>query len=306
MALDQGGHLSHGNRANFSGRTYQFVPYGVDCGTEQIDYDRLAELAQEFKPKILLVGASAYPRTLDFARFRAIADSVGAYLMADIAHIAGLVAAGEHPSPAPYADIITSTTHKTLRGPRGAIILCRAALAKKIDKAVFPGVQAGPLMHVIAAKAAMFKEAMAPEFKTYQRQVIVNAQALAQTFIKRGFRLVSGGTDTHLMLVDVAKRGLTGKLAADILREANIVTNFNTIPYDTQPPTQGSGIRPGSPSLTSRGMGEAEMAQVANWMADILETPEDAALRARIKDEVIALCDRFPIYAYMTREGEYI
>ncbi|HOF87767.1 MAG TPA: serine hydroxymethyltransferase [Armatimonadota bacterium] len=306
MALDQGGHLSHGNRANFSGRTYRFVPYGVDCGTEQIDYDRLAEFAREFKPKLLLVGASAYPRTLDFARFRAIADSVGAYLLADIAHIAGLVAAGEHPSPAPYADVITSTTHKTLRGPRGAIILCRRELAKAIDKAVFPGVQAGPLMHVIAAKAVMFKEAMTPEFKAYQRQVIRNARALAETFLARGFRLVSGGTDTHLMLVDVSKQGLTGKRAADILREANIITNFNTIPYDAQPPTQGSGIRPGSPALTSRGMGEAEMAQIATWIADMLEQPDDAALRARIKDAVIALCDRFPIYDYLSREGEYV
>jgi glycine hydroxymethyltransferase len=306
MALDQGGHLSHGNRANFSGRTYRFVPYGVDCGTEQIDYDRLAELAKEYKPKLLLVGASAYPRTLDFARFREIADSVGAYLLADIAHIAGLIAAGEHPSPVPYADVITSTTHKTLRGPRGAIILCRKELAKVIDKAVFPGVQAGPLMHVVAAKAVMFKEAMTPEFKEYQRQVILNARAMAQAFLARGFRLVSGGTDTHLMLVDVSQQGLTGKRAADILREANIVTNFNTIPYDTQPPTQGSGIRPGSPVLTSRGMKEAEFIQVANWIADILEHPDDAALRDQIKSAVITLCDRFPIYDFMTREGEFV
>ncbi len=306
MALDQGGHLSHGNRANFSGRTYRFVPYGVDCGTEQIDYDRLAEFAREYKPKLLLVGASAYPRTLDFVRFREIADSVGAYLLADIAHIAGLIAAGEHPSPAPYADVITSTTHKTLRGPRGAIILCRQGLAKAIDKAVFPGVQAGPLMHVIAAKAVMFKEAMSPEFKAYQRQVVLNARALAETFLTRGFRLVSGGTDTHLMLVDVSKQGLTGKHAADLLREANIITNFNTIPYDSQPPTQGSGIRPGSPALTSRGMGEAEMAQIANWIADVLEQPDDSVLRMRIRDEVIALCSRFPIYDYMAREGEYV
>ncbi|OPZ84569.1 MAG: Serine hydroxymethyltransferase [bacterium ADurb.Bin429] len=231
---------------------------------------------------------------------------MGAYLLADIAHIAGLIAAGEHPSPAPYADVITSTTHKTLRGPRGAIILCRQGLAKAIDKAVFPGVQAGPLMHVIAAKAVMFKEAMSPEFKAYQRQVVLNARALAETFLTRGFRLVSGGTDTHLMLVDVSKQGLTGKHAADLLREANIITNFNTIPYDSQPPTQGSGIRPGSPALTSRGMGEAEMAQIANWIADVLEQPDDSVLRMRIRDEVIALCSRFPIYDYMAREGEYV
>ncbi|HEY3417984.1 MAG TPA: serine hydroxymethyltransferase [Armatimonadota bacterium] len=306
MALDQGGHLSHGNRANFSGRTYKFVSYGVDCATEQIDYAQVEELAAQHRPKLILVGASAYSRTLDFARFRQIADAVGAYLVADIAHIAGLVAAGLHPSPVPYADVVTSTTHKTLRGPRAAIILCRQPLAKAIDKAVFPGIQAGPLMHIIAAKAVMFKEALAPEFKTYQQQILNNAQALAAAFIARGFRLVSGGTDTHLMLVDVRPQGLTGRAAADMLREANIITNFNTIPYDPQPPTLGSGIRPGSPCLTSRGMKEAEMTRVANWMADVLLDPQNAALRQTTRDAVIDFCRQFPIYEYLAREGEFV
>jgi len=306
MALDQGGHLSHGNRANFSGRYYHFVPYGVDRETEQIDYEQVEALAVEHKPKIVLAGASAYPRSLDFPRFRQIADRVGAYLMVDMAHIAGLIAAGVHTSPAPYADVITSTTHKTLRGPRGAFILCRQALAKTIDKAVFPGVQAGPLMHVVAAKAVMFKEAMSPKFTAYQRQVIANAKTLAETLVRRGFRLVSGGTDTHLMLVDVRGQGLTGRAAADMLREANIITNFNTIPFDPQPPTHGSGIRPGSPAVTTRGMKEAEMAQIAGWIADILLNPDDAALRNDARGEVQALCDRFPIYDFLTLEGEFV
>jgi glycine hydroxymethyltransferase len=306
MALDQGGHLSHGNRANFSGRYYHFVPYGVDRETERIDYDQVEALALEHKPKIVLAGASAYPRALDFPRFRQIADAVGAYLMVDMAHIAGLIAAGVHPNPAPYADVITSTTHKTLRGPRGAFILCRQELAKTIDKAVFPGVQAGPLMHVVAAKAVMFQEAMSPEFAAYQRQVIANAKALADTLMNRGFRLVSGGTDNHLMLVDVRGQGLTGRAAADALREANIITNFNTVPYDPQPPTHGSGIRPGSPAVTSRGMKEAEMARIANWMAEVLLHPEDEAVRGKVRNEVHALCERFPIYEFMAREGEFV
>ncbi|MHB0939754.1 MAG: serine hydroxymethyltransferase [Armatimonadota bacterium] len=306
MALDQGGHLSHGNKANFSGKYYRFVPYGVDRETEQIDYDQVEALAREHKPKIVLAGASAYPRTLDFPRLRQIADAVGAYLMVDMAHIAGLIAGGVHPNPAPYADVITSTTHKTLRGPRGAFILCRQELAKAIDKAVFPGVQAGPLMHVIAAKAVMFKEAMSPEFTAYQEQVVANAKALADTLLRRGFRLVSGGTDNHLMLVDVRGQGLTGRAAADTLREANIITNFNTIPFDPQPPTHGSGIRPGSPAVTSRGVKEPEMVQIGNWMADILIRPEDEGLRENVRHEVGALCERFPIYDYMACEGEYV
>ena len=263
----------------------------------------LEALAREHRPKMIVVGASAYPRTLDFARFREIADTVGAYLMADMAHIAGLVAAGLHPSPVPYADVVTSTTHKTLRGPRAAIILCRQELAKTIDKAVFPGIQAGPLMHTIAAKAVMFKEAMSPEFKAYQQQIIRNAKALADTLLSRGFRLVSGGTDNHLMLVDLRGQNLTGRMGANILREANIITNFNTIPFDPQPPTQGSGIRPGSPCLTTRGMKEVEMAQVGNFMAEILLDAENAGKREAIKEEVTALCRRFPLYEYLTAEN---
>jgi len=305
MALDHGGHLSHGNRFNFSGRYYHFVGYGVDPKTEQIDYDQVEALAREHQPKMIVVGASAYPRTLDFARFRAIADRVGAYLVADMAHIAGLIAAGVHPNPVPYADVVTSTTHKTLRGPRGAFILCKSGLARTIDKAVFPGVQAGPLMHVIAAKAVMFKEAQDPAFVTYQQQVLNNAQALASTFLTRGFRLVSGGTDTHLMLVDVRPQGLTGRQGANLLREANIISNFNTIPFDPQPPTQGSGIRPGSPALTTRGMREPQMVQVATWIADILANPDDADLRRTVQQQVIDLCAQFPIYDYQQQGGEY-
>ena len=306
MALDQGGHLTHGNKVNFSGRYYHFVPYGVERDTELIDYDQVESLAREHKPKIILAGATAYPRIIDFSRFRQIADAVGAYLMVDMSHIAGLIAAGVHPNPAPYADVITSTTHKTLRGPRGAMILCRQELAKTIDKAVFPGVQAGPLMHVVAAKAVMLNEAMSPEFAAYQRQVVANAKTLADTLTGRGFRLVSGGTDNHLMLVDVRGQGLTGRAAADLLREANIITNFNTIPFDPEPPTRGSGIRPGSPALTTRGMKAAEMAQVGYWIADVLLTPEDEALRETVRHEVQILCDRFPIYDYMACEGEYV
>ncbi|MHB9130166.1 MAG: serine hydroxymethyltransferase [Armatimonadota bacterium] len=306
MALDQGGHLSHGNKANFSGRYYNFVPYGVDPATEQIDYDAVEALAEQHRPKMLLVGASAYPRTLDFPRFRAIADKVGAYLMVDMAHIAGLIAAGVHPNPVPYADVVTSTTHKTLRGPRAAFILCRQSLAKTIDKAVFPGIQAGPLMHTIAAKAVMFKEAMSPEFKQYGEQVIKNATALANQLMARGFRLVSGGTDNHLMLVDVRPQGLTGRTAANLLRESNIITNFNTIPYDPQPPTQGSGIRPGSPCLTTRGMKEADLAQVADWMADVLSDPDNTALRADVKEAVTTLSKQYPLYEYIVREGEFV
>lgn len=302
MALDQGGHLSHGNRFNFSGKYYNFVGYGVDRETEQIDYDQVEALAREHKPKLIVAGASAYPRTIDFARFREIADKVGAYFMVDMAHIAGLVATGLHQNPVPYADVVTSTTHKTLRGPRAAIILCREQYAKKIDKAVFPGVQAGPLMHVVAAKAVMFKEAMSPEFKAYQQQVVSNAKALAAGLMARGFRLVSGGTDNHLMLVDLRAQNITGRMAANILREANIVTNFNTIPFDPQPPTQGSGIRPGSPCLTTRGMKEAEMTQVANLMADVLLHADDASVRETVKGQVHELAKCFPIYSYLAQE----
>jgi len=297
MGLDQGGHLSHGNRVNFSGRYYHFVGYGVDRETELIDYDQVEKLAIEHNPKMIVVGASAYPRVLDFARFRDIADRVGAYLLADMAHIAGLVAAGVHPSPVPYADIVSSTTHKTLRGPRAAFILCKQELAKTIDRAVFPGIQAGPLMHVIAAKAVMFHEAAQPEFVQYQKNVISNAQALAATFKKRGFRLVSDGTDTHLMLVDLRKNNLTGLMAANLLREANIVINSNSIPYDPASPAKWSGIRPGSPCLTSRGMGEAEMVATANLICDVLANPGNEELRADVKSKVAELTVKFPIYS---------
>ncbi len=299
MGLDQGGHLSHGNRVNFSGRYYHFVGYGVDRETELIDYDQVEKLAIEHNPKMIVVGASAYPRVLDFARFRDIADRVGAYLLADMAHIAGLVAAGVHPSPVPYADIVSSTTHKTLRGPRAAFILCKQELAKTIDRAVFPGIQAGPLMHVIAAKAVMFHEAAQPEFVQYQKNVISNAQALAATFKKRGFRLVSDGTDTHLMLVDLRKNNLTGLMAANLLREANIVINSNSIPYDPASPAKWSGIRPGSPCLTSRGMGEAEMVATANMICDVLANPGNEELRADVKSKVAELTVKFPIYSYL-------
>jgi glycine hydroxymethyltransferase len=301
MGLDQGGHLSHGNKINFSGKYYNFVGYGVDRQTELIDYDQVEAMAREHKPKMIVVGASAYPRTLDFPRFRAIADSVGAYLLADMAHIAGLVAAGVHPNPVPYADVVTSTTHKTLRGPRSAIILCKADLAKAIDRAVFPGVQAGPLMHMIAAKAVMFKEAMEPAFVTYQQQVLRNAAVLAETLMARGFRLVSGGTDNHLMLVDLRPNGLTGKVAADALREADIIVNSNSIPYDVPAPSKWSGIRPGSPALTSRGMGEAEARQIGAWIADVLTNPQDAALAQQVKADVHTLCARFPIYDFLAK-----
>jgi glycine hydroxymethyltransferase len=299
MGLDQGGHLSHGNRVNFSGRYYHFVGYGVDRETELIDYDQVEKMAIEHNPKMIVVGASAYPRTLDFARFRDIADRVGAYLLADMAHIAGLVAAGVHPNPVPYADIVSSTTHKTLRGPRAAFILCKQELAKTIDRAVFPGIQAGPLMHVIAAKAVMFHEAAQPEFVEYQKNVLANAQALAATFKKRGFRLVSDGTDNHLMLVDLRKNNLTGLMAANLLREANIVINSNSIPYDPASPAKWSGIRPGSPCLTSRGMGEAEMVATANMICDVLANPGNAELREDVKLKVAALTGKFPIYSHL-------
>ncbi len=299
MGLDQGGHLSHGNRVNFSGRYYHFVGYGVDRETELIDYDQVEKLAIEHNPKMIVVGASAYPRVLDFARFRDIADRVGAYLLADMAHIAGLVAAGVHPSPVPYADIVSSTTHKTLRGPRAAFILCKQELSKTIDRAVFPGIQAGPLMHVIAAKAVMFHEAAQPEFVEYQKNVLTNAQALAATFKKRGFRLVSDGTDNHLMLVDLRKNNLSGMNAANLLREANIVVNSNSIPYDPASPAKWSGIRPGSPCLTSRGMGQAEMVATADMMCDVLSNPTDAELREDVKVKVAKLTQQFPIYSHL-------
>ena len=305
MGLDQGGHLSHGNKINFSGKYYNFVGYGVDRETELIDYDKVAELAREHKPKLIVAGASAYPRTLDFPRFRAIADEVGALLLVDMAHIAGLIAGGVHPNPVPYADVVSTTTHKTLRGPRAALILCKNEYAKAIDRAVFPGIQAGPLMHTIAAKAVMLKEALAPGFKSYQQQVVKNAKVLAEIFLQRGFRLVSGGTDTHLMLVDLRTKGLLGGQGADALRTANIIVSSNSIPYDPPAPSKWSGIRPGTPSVTSRCMAEAQMVTIGNWMCDVLENPTDITLREQVKEGVIILCNQFPIYDYMETGSEF-
>jgi glycine hydroxymethyltransferase len=295
LRLDQGGHLSHGLPVNFSGRLYRFVSYGVDRESETIDYDEMRRLAREHRPKLIVTGATAYPRIIDFARCREIADEVGALLMVDMAHFAGLVAAGVHPSPVPYADIITSTTHKTLRGPRSAFILCRAQYAKQIDRAVFPGLQGGPLMHVIAAKAVAFKEAMSEEFKAYGRQVVENARVLAEGLQAGGFRLVSGGTDTHLILVDVSVKNLSGKKAERLLDAAGITVNKNTIPYDPRPPAVGSGIRVGTPALTSRGMGPDEMRRIAAWITRVLDHPDDERVIATVRQEVAELAAHFPV-----------
>ena len=307
MSVDQGGHLTHGRRANFSAKYYRPVFYHVDRETERIDLDEVRWLAREHRPKLILVGASAYPRLIDFAVWREIADEVGAYLMADIAHIVGLIAGGVHPSPIPYCDVVTSTTHKTLRGPRGAFIMCRRELAKQVDRAVFPGVQAGPLMHVIAAKGVAFHEAMSEDFKAYQRQIVANAQALAGHLLAAGLRLVSGGTDNHLMLVDVAKSlGITGRQAADALEQAGICVNMNVIPFDSKPPTVTSGIRPGTPAITTRGMKEPEMAEIARMMTSILRDPEHAALAAQVREQVRALCARFPVYESLNNHDPYL
>ncbi len=297
MNLSHGGHLTHGHPLNFSGKYFQVVPYGVRREDERIDYEALAALAAEHKPKLIVVGASAYPRTIDFPAVRRAADASGALVMADIAHIAGLVAAGLHPSPVPHCEFVTSTTHKTLRGPRGGLILCRDAWAKEVDKALFPGVQGGPLMHVVAAKAVAFKEALAPEWKAYQAQIVANAAALAQALLAEGWRLVSGGTDTHLMLVDVFAKGLTGKVAEKALDKAGITANKNTIPFDTNSPMVASGIRLGTPALTTRGMKEAEMEQVARLVSRALRAVDNETELADVKREVGKLCDRFPLYA---------
>jgi glycine hydroxymethyltransferase len=295
MNLAHGGHLTHGHKMNFSGRFFNIVPYGVDQKTEQINYDALAQLARDHKPKMLLAGASAYPRVFDFPRLRAIADEVGALLMVDMAHFAGLVAGGVHPSPVPYADFVTSTTHKTLRGPRGGLILCREKYAAEIDKQVFPGIQGGPLEHVIAAKAVCFHEALQPAFKDYARQVVSNAQTLATALAASGLRIVSGGTDNHLLLADVTTLGLTGKEAATALDQARITVNKNAIPFDTKSPFVTSGIRIGSPAVTTRGMQEPEMAQIAKCIRDVLGAPGDAVTLARVREQVTALTARFPV-----------
>ena len=294
MNLAHGGHLSHGSPVNISGKYFNIVPYGVSDDTEAIDYEELRAKALECKPKLILAGASAYPRTIDFARFRAIADEVGAYLMVDMAHIAGLVAAGMHPSPVPYADVVTTTTHKTLRGPRGGMILCREELAKQIDKAVFPGTQGGPLMHIIAAKAVALGEALTDEFKEYQRRIVENAAALAKGLMDRGFNLVSGGTDNHLMLLDLRGMELTGKELEHRLDEVHITVNKNTVPNEPRSPFITSGVRIGTPAVTSRGFGVAEMDKIAGWIYDVVHDFENS--KERVTEEVIALCRKFPIY----------
>jgi glycine hydroxymethyltransferase len=297
MALPHGGHLTHGSSVSFSGTIYRSFSYGVDRETELLDYDEVERLAVEHRPKMIVCGYSAYSRVLDFARFRKIADRVGAYLMADIAHIAGLVAAGVHPSPVPHADFVTTTTHKTLRGPRGGMILCREKFAKAVDKVIFPGIQGGPLVHVIAAKAVAFKEALAAGFREYQQQVVKNARALAQRLAEDGLRIVSGGTDNHLMLVDLTPKGITGKDAEAALDAAGITVNKNSIPYDQKPPVTTSGIRLGTPIVTTRGMREREMKIVGDLICETLANGADRERLAGIKDKTSRLCSRFPMFA---------
>jgi glycine hydroxymethyltransferase len=297
LNLAHGGHLTHGHHLNFSGKTYKIVPYGVTKDTETIDYDDLEKLAEKEKPKLIIGGGSAYPRIIDFARMRQIADKVGALYLVDMAHFAGLVAGGAHPSPVPHAHIVTSTTHKTLRGPRAGMILSRQEFAAAIDKVVFPGMQGGPLMHIIAAKAVCFREALQPEFRDYARQVVTNAKVLAETLASEGFRIISGGTDTHLMLVDVFSKGMLGSEAEKALGEANITVNKNAIPFDTNPPMKPSGIRIGTPALTTRGMKEREMKHIGQWIAQALNNQNDASTLGRIRREVLELADAFPLYA---------
>jgi glycine hydroxymethyltransferase len=296
MDLAHGGHLTHGHPLNFSGQLYNIVPYGVRRDDQRIDYDELERLAREHTPKMIVVGASAYPRIIDFARIRQVADDVGAVMVTDMAHIAGLVATGVHPSPVPHSDIVTTTTHKTLRGPRGGLVLCREAHAKAVNRALFPGVQGGPLMHVIAAKAVCFKEASEPAFADYQRQTVANAARLGTALIDAGFRLVSGGTDNHLLLVDVFSKGITGKVAEAALGKAGITVNKNAIPFDENPPMVASGIRIGTPAITTRGMAEAEMDLIAGFIARVLADPDDEAVGTMVRAEVKTLCDRFPLY----------
>jgi glycine hydroxymethyltransferase len=296
MDLAHGGHLTHGSKVNFSGILFRVFSYGVDRKTETIDYDGVQKLADECRPRMIVVGASAYARMLDFPRFQQIAKSVGAYLMVDIAHIAGLIAAGLHPNPVPYADFVTTTTHKTLRGPRGGVTMCKAEHAKAVDKFVFPGLQGGPLMHVIAAKAVAFKEALSPSFKRYQQQVIANAKALAQGLVDCGYKIVSGGTDTHLMLVNLTNKGITGKEADAALDAAGIIVNKNAVPYDEKPPAIASGIRLGTPIVSTRGMREAEMKQIVDLIDRVLQHRHDPAVLEEVRAEAKALCNRFPIF----------
>ncbi|MCA9794191.1 MAG: serine hydroxymethyltransferase, partial [Candidatus Eremiobacteraeota bacterium] len=296
LSLDHGGHLTHGHKVNFSGKQFQIVHYGVDPKTERLDYGAIQAMAREHKPKVLLAGYSAYPRELDFAPFREVADEIGAVFMVDMAHFAGLAATGMHPNPVDFADIVTTTTHKTLRGPRGGLILCREAFAKGIDRSIFPGHQGGPLEHVVAAKAVAFQEALQPEFKDYCRQIVENAKVLAETLAAGGARLVSGGTDNHLMLVDVTPLGLTGHDAEQSLEAAGITTNKNAIPFDKNPPSVASGIRIGTPALTTRGMKSDEMKQIGSWILQVMKAPGDASVRQSVRQQVEELCQQFPLY----------
>ncbi len=297
MALSQGGHLTHGSKVNFSGKLFQAFSYGVDRETELIDYDAVQQKAEDVRPRMIVVGASAYSKILDFPRFQQIAKSVGAYLLVDIAHISGLVATGLHPSPVPYADFVTTTTHKTLRGPRAGMVMCKEEHAKAVDKIVFPGLQGGPLMHVIAAKAVAFKEALAPGFTVYQQRILDNARALADGFTARGYHVVSGGTDTHLFLLNLNSRGVTGKEAEEALDASGIIVNKNAVPYDERPPAVASGIRIGTPIASTRGMGVSEMSQIVAWMDEVLHRPTAKRVRSRIRKEVKALCARFPVFS---------
>jgi glycine hydroxymethyltransferase len=296
MDLSHGGHLTHGHPLNFSGKSYQVVAYGVNSEDETIDYDQMERLADEHKPRLIVCGASAYSRIIDFERIADIAHHAGALVMADIAHIAGMVATGLHPSPVPYCDFVTTTTHKTLRGPRAGLIMCKEEFAKDLDRTLFPGVQGGPLVHIIAAKAVAFKEALQPEFKSYQQEILKNAKALAQGIGEEGFRIVSGGTDTHLFLVDVFSKGIFGRDAEKVLEDAKITVNKNTIPFDTNPPLKASGIRIGTPAVTTRGMGEDEMRQIARLIGMVLREPKDDEVRRRVITEVEVLTARFPLY----------
>ena len=296
MNLAHGGHLTHGHPLNFSGQLYEIVPYGVRREDERIDYDELTQLARERRPKLIVVGASAYPRVIDFERIGAVATEVGAAVMTDMAHIAGLVAAGVHPSPVPHSDFVTSTTHKTLRGPRGGLVLCREEHTKNLNRSIFPGVQGGPLMHIVAAKAICFKEAGEPEFRDYQKRVVANAQRLAGALASKGFRLVSGGTDNHLLLVDVFSQGLTGKVSEAALGRAGITVNKNAIPFDQNPPMVASGIRLGTPAVTTRGMGEPEMDQIGELISRVLAAPDDHKAATAVRAEVESLCRKFPLY----------
>ena len=297
MALSQGGHLTHGSKVNFSGKLFQAFSYGVDRETELIDYDGVQQKAEEVRPRMIIVGASAYSKVIDFPRFQEIAQSVGAYLLVDIAHISGLVATGLHPSPVPYADFVTTTTHKTLRGPRAGMVMCKEEHAKAVDKIVFPGLQGGPLMHVIAAKAVAFKEALAPSFTAYQQRILDNASALADGFMARGYHVVSGGTDTHLFLLNLNSKGVTGKEAEEALDASGIIVNKNAVPYDERPPAVASGIRIGTPIVSTRGMGVTEMSQIVAWMDEVLQHPTKKRVQSRIRKEVKALCARFPVFS---------